>query len=153
MAKKEKFEVKITTEELRLNLRDILSGSRFSSLVADVIVDNLSETEIGLEQLYKALGGTRPKAKFKVLDNVLIDMNALPTWRTDKEATAKLLFQGRMKGCISEINLQKKCAYKVEYAYIEEGSSEIKISHWEIEEQYMILRPDEFIDDDKLLPK
>lgn len=148
MAKKEKFEIRITTEELRLALRDALSGSRFSTMVSDVIINNLSITEIGLEQVYKALGGIAPIAKFKVLDKVLVNNDALPTWRVDKAATEKLLFQDKMKAVITEVDLQKRSPYKVEYEYIDNGGGLDPVKgSWDVQEECITLVEDNFIDD------
>lgn len=149
MAKKEKFDVRITTEELRLRLQSELAQSKFSSLVASVIIDNLSETDVGLEQLYKAFSGVAPVAKFKVLDKVLVNKDSLPTWRLDAKETEKLLFKGKFKAVITQVNLQRKASYRVSYEYVENGKSaeELTTGEWDVEEQYLILIQDDFIDD------
>jgi len=152
MAKKEKFDIRVTTEELRLNLQKIIK-SEFSSLVASVLIDNLSETEVGLEQLYKAISGMGPLAKFKIFDKVLVDMGHLPSWRLDKEKTNALLFKGKMKAEITEVNLQRKSVYMLRYSYIDSSGSEAISETWPVEEHALELLSDDFIDDDNFWPK
>ena len=100
--------------------------------------------------MYKALAGVAPIAKFKVLDKVLVNKDCLPTWRVDWGQTEKLLFQGKMRAVITDVNLQRRASYKITYEYVETGNSLEKktLAQWDVEEQYITLVPDEFIDDD-----
>ena len=55
-----------------------------------------------------------------------------------------------MRAVITDVNLQRRASYKITYEYVETGNSLEKktLAQWDVEEQYITLVPDEFIDDD-----
>ncbi len=58
--------------------------------VAEVIVQSLIDTNIGLKLLYKALTGLFPETNVKVGEIYYVHIDYLPTWRLDKIKTLSL---------------------------------------------------------------
>lgn len=130
MAKKTHIEVKVPVESIRDRLRKLLV-SEHSQLIADVIVGNLSVTEVGLEQLFAAFAGIKDIRKYKVGDRVVCKAEVLYTWKFNKDdmAAAGQMHQGRVKGMIKDLNQYKKNMYEFEYTAIDGGKSEV-IANW-----------------------
>ena len=78
MAKKTHIDVKVSVESIRDSLRKRIVSEN-SALITNVIIGNLEKSEVGLEQLYKALSGVQDKMQFKVGDRVVAPMrNSIP---------------------------------------------------------------------------
>lgn len=116
------IDVKISIESVAENLRKLINSGH-SQLITKTIINNLMTTDVGLEQLYKAINGIEDKLRFKIGDKVRIELDSLSTWNFDKKKTAEsdYVFQGRMLGVITEIFPCKKYAYNISYTAIEVG--------------------------------
>lgn len=117
--------IEVSIESIRDSLRKKII-SEHSQLIADVIIGNLKNTECGTEQLFKALNGIGDTPKYKVGDDVLVDMNALYTWQFDKDATEKLAIKGKIKAKILSIDLFKRSSYEVSFKACQIKDSELK---------------------------
>lgn len=119
MAKKSHIDVKVSVESIRDSLRKLIV-SVHSNLITDVIIGNLDKTDVGFDQLYKALSGVQELPKFKVGDHVMIKVTSLYTWQFDQAKTedAGLTLQGRIKCLIIDIDPYKKDPYEVSYKAI-----------------------------------
>lgn len=119
MSNKDYIMVKIYKEQIRTQLKKMLS-SEYSDLISQVIVDNLSVTEVGLSQLYKSFSGLKDEFKFKVGQKVLVNESNLYSWRIDKEkmAEAGMLKQGKITCMIANLTKTQAKPYTVKYTYI-----------------------------------
>jgi hypothetical protein len=151
--KKSYVDVRIEVEEVRAALKKIIR-SDFNNLIAEVIIDNLNETEVGISQLYLAMSGVRKLPRFKVLDEIYAEVPSLASWRMDKSRmeTEKMLFQGKVKCKITDINLQRRDSYHVEYTFLDNklGSTPIKDTYWLNEDKMKLSTDKEIIEGEDL---
>jgi len=148
MVKKESVQVTVTLDEIRAGLQKLIRSDH-SRAITDVILGNLALSEIGLEQLYKAFNGIVPVCKFKVLDEVYVDMSVCASWQFDKEKMkdAKMIFKGHIKAQITEINIYKRQPLRLSYKYIDNSGVEQKYEHTWVEEKSVHLITSEMIED------
>jgi len=101
-------------------------GSEYSDLISQVIVDNLSVTEVGLSQLYKSFSGLKDEFKFKVGQKVLLNKSNLYSWRIDegKMMEAGMLKQGRITCMITKLTKTQEKPYTVKYTYLDSSGKE-----------------------------
>lgn len=113
---KSHIDVKVSIDSIRDGLRKLLV-SNHSALIANVIIGNLAPTEVGLEQLYKAMSGVYEKPKYKIGDLVRIKIEHLYSWQFDKTATEKEgnTIDGRLLCQIISIDPTKIAMYEVRY--------------------------------------
>lgn len=139
-----KIEVKI--DDIRAGLQKIIRSDH-SSLIAETIVTHLLNTEEGLKQIYLAMSGVKVCPQFKVLDKVLVKLDALATWRIDKEKTQEkgLTFKGYMKAVISEVNMTLSLPYCVSYIYIASSGQEEKDTYWLDEKSIQLSNAEEIL--------
>lgn len=83
--------------------------------LAELLIGNLAHSEVGLEQLTRALLGVFPKAEYKVGDFIYVAIDCLPGWKVDKPATAKMesAVDGCVMGQITKIDLYSSSLYEV----------------------------------------
>ena len=137
MQKKEHINIRVSLEELRAGLQKMIR-SEHSSLISKVIIDNLSVTEVGLQQLYRAMSGVSEKFKYKTLDEVSVKYDALSTWRMDKEKMkeANLIFQDHVNGTVTEVDPQRSQPYHINYECIDSKGARSKEDSW-VSEEYI----------------
>lgn len=125
MSSKDHILVKISKEQIRTQLKKML-GSEHCDLISQVIIDNLSETEVGLTQLYKAFSGLKDQLKYKAGQVVWVKVSTLYSWRIEKDkmVQAGMIHQDQVMALITEINETKLLPYKIKYAYIGGGGSQ-----------------------------
>jgi hypothetical protein len=113
------IDVKVSVECIKDSLRKKIV-SEHSALMANVIIGNLEATEVGLEQLYKAMNGVYETPKYKIGDLVRVKIDDLYTWNFDKDKTEKLgtMIQGRLLCQIREIDLTKLKPYIVAFTAV-----------------------------------
>lgn len=119
MSSKDYIHVKISKEQIRTQLKKVL-GSEHCDLISQVIIDNLSETEVGLAQLYKAFSGLKDQLKYKAGQIVWVKLSVLYTWKIGKDqmSAARMIHQEQVKALITEVTKTKLNPYKIKYDYI-----------------------------------
>jgi ribosomal protein L21E len=134
--KKTHIDVKVSVESIRDGLKKLII-SEHSQLIADVIVSNLAQTDVGLAQLFRAMSGIRDKLKYKVGDSVLAVPGSLDSWEFDKDFMTQqgLIVQGRVKAKVLEVKPFKKEQYKLVYTCLKMGRSEGKEVQSMVEEK------------------
>ena len=138
----------IDKKEIRRVLRNYLITSPFPDIIADVIISNLGETQIGLVQLCRAFSGIAPSSRFKPFDQVLVKWQGLSTWRCDEKIMKEkgLLHQGYCNAEIVEIDLIKSYSVCIKYDYYDNaGVLNTDPYHW-TGEQYIEFKPDNVIE-------
>ena len=127
MQEKLHITINITTDEIRSQLQKMLASSPHAKLISQVIVGNLSTTEVGLEQLYKAFTGIHTPLKYSLLQEVWIDYDASYSWKMDKKemTDAGLVHQGRIKATILQIDQYREKPYRVSHNAIKDGVTEV----------------------------
>ena len=125
MSNKDYIQVKIHKEQIRTQLKKMLS-SEHSDLISQVIIDNLSVTEVGLSQLYKSFSGLKDEFKFKVGQKVLVNQSSLHTWRIDYEkmTEAGMIKQGQITCMITKLIKTQENPYTVKYIYLDSSGKE-----------------------------
>jgi hypothetical protein len=126
MSKKKTLNYQVTEDELKRTLRTILN-SPYSTLIANVIIDNLKETDVGLNQFTKALSGISSEIPFKVLEDIWVPYENLATWRLNKQAMLDngMVIRGYVKCSIVEIHPTRSESLRVKYFCRLEKSPEI----------------------------
>jgi len=83
--------------------------------LAQVIIGNLAHSNVGFEQVTKALLGIFPKADYKVGDFIYVAVESLPSWRVDKEACKKMdsCTDGCLMAQIIKVDLYTTDIYQV----------------------------------------
>ena len=116
MSKKKILNYQVTEGELKRTLRTILN-TPYSTLIANVIIDNLAESPVGLVQFTKALSGVSSEIPFKVLEDVWVPYESLATWRLNKQAMGDndMIIRGYVKCSIVEIHPTKLESIRVKY--------------------------------------
>lgn len=140
------IKIEVAIEDIRKTLQSKIR-SEYSELMARIIVTHLGKTEEGIRQLYLAISGIEVCSKFKVLDKVLVKLDALATWRMDKEKTHEngFTFKGYMKGVISEIDMTLTLPYCVTYTYVSSGGQEETDTYWLDEKSIQLANVDEIL--------
>lgn len=123
--KKDYIKVRIQKEQIRAQLKKML-GSEHCELISQIIIDNLSETEVGLAQLYKAFSGLQDQLKYNAGQQVWVDIGTLYSWRVDKDKmyAAGLVHQERVKGTITRISKTSQKPYTISYDCINSNGEE-----------------------------
>lgn len=135
MNKKDHILVKVSVNGIREGLVKIIS-SEHAQLIANVIIEQLSYTEIGLNKLHVALSGIPYTYKCNPLDEVWVSLDYLPNWRMDKPAMEKagILKKNYVKCTVTEIHPHKKECYNLRFNLIKPGESEISTDEYTVQE-------------------
>jgi len=122
------IEVKVTVESIRDSLRKRIVSEN-SKLITDVIISNLSVTEVGIKQLFKALNGIEESVPYKVGDFVMVKIEPLYGWKFDKDKTkeAGLIIQGRLRAQIIAIKLYQDAAVELKYSVLDSSGEPIDV--------------------------
>lgn len=110
-------------------------------ILINAIVENLAETEVGLQQLYMALNGIEATSRFRVGDTVLVPWGLLPNWRLDFDKTkeAGLIVKDCVVAEVDEINLRRSTSLTVVYKAVKKNEAE------PVEDSYMLSETDNII--------
>ena len=140
------IDYKMSISELKHVLKTQIR-SEHSSLMAEIIINHLELTELGLSQLIGAMCGHKQTTNFKVLDEVYVSFDNLASWKMERNVMLanKLLFQDNILCKIIEIDLRKKESINVEYQYID-NAFEIKSYIYWVPERNIIFKDDELIE-------
>ena len=141
---KNHININLTGEELK----DIFSAhlvQPYNKLVAEVVVEALSKTDMGLYHLVRALLGKSYIPKYKVLDKVLVKADQLATWRynTDEMRKQDLIVKDYVEAQITSIDIYKKTMYEIRYTCIMNNSPEFAEDSYQVAEDYIIDIPHE----------
>ena len=141
---KEYVDVRVSTAQIKRTLRDMLLNNPHRELIASTIVDNLSETEVGLAHLYNALSGVKPTVHVKVGDDALVKFDNLPTWRMDrtKMEESGQMEKGHVRVSVKEINLQRRESIIIEYTSYKADSQEVVA--YSLSPEYVHLNNEEY---------
>lgn len=122
------IEVKVTVESIRDSLRKRIVSEN-SKLITDVIIGNLSVTEVGMRQLFKALSGVEESVPYKVGDFVMVKIEPLYSWKFDKDKTkeAGLIIQGRVRAQIISIKPYQDAAVELKYSVLDSAGGPIDV--------------------------
>jgi hypothetical protein len=122
------IDVKVSVESIRDSLRKRIISEN-SMLITDVIINNLKNTEMGLEQLFNALSGIEDKISYKVGDHVMVEVDPLYTWKFSKEKSAEagLFLNNRIRAQIMEINPYSKTPLNLIYDVVDNKGEYIKV--------------------------
>lgn len=142
---KEYVDVRVSTAQIKRNLRDMLLSNPHRELIASTIVDNLAETEVGLAHLYNALSGIKPTVHVKLGDDALVKFDNLPTWRMDrtKMEESGQMEKGHVKVSVKEINLQRRESIIVEYTSYKADNSQ-EVVTYSVSPEYVHLNNEEY---------
>ena len=123
------IDVKVTVESIRDSLRKRIVSEN-SKLITDVIIGNLSITEVGLRQLFKALSGVEESVPYKVGDFVMVRIDPLYGWKFDKDKTkeAGLIIQGRVRAQIMAIKQYQDAAIELKYNVLDSNGGPIEVT-------------------------
>ena len=149
MKENEEITIRVTKSEIQYEFSKLLTGPN-KDVIADVVINHLAEKEIGLQQLYKALSGIKPTSKHKVLDDVLINITSLYSYKMNKDKTevSKLMFKGYLPGKVTTINLYKESPILVQFTCIGDDDKEVVVESW-VEERHLLPRSSDIIESDK----
>jgi hypothetical protein len=116
------FVINISKESFINSIEGMINHPH-KKIIAEAIVNNLSESSTGLDHLYKALLGIAINTKYNVGDIVYVQHTALPTWRMDMDKT--ITYQDYIKCEINGINLYRNDPFTVTFAYVDKLGNEV----------------------------
>ena len=126
--------VAVEKEKLIETMRVLLDRHPHSHILADVIINNLEKSPVGLAQLLNAFLGMKVECPYEEGQEVWVKYDALPTWRFSPAMQEKdMIFQGNIKAVIRNIDLYRLAPISVEYEYLnsngdlEKGSYEVQM--------------------------
>lgn len=145
--KKESITINVNVEDIQAGLRKLLR-SEFAPLIAEIIIDNLATTEVGLDQLYLAFSGVKKQIKFNVLDQVYVKKSKCATWKMDEDAMKKadMIFKGAVRAEITEINPCKKDPIAIKYNIITSTGETEEYLHTRISPEDAVLNAVDFLE-------
>ena len=151
--RKEHINVIVKVDDIERALISMIDH-RYKKEISAVIMNNLTGTELGVEQLYASFSGIVPRTDYKVGDKVLVDIKHLPSWRIDFDKTkeAGFVYQGKIKGVVESIDLSKTANIRVNYKFVDKSDGKIKTEGWPCNEADIILANEEQVDYEDDLP-
>jgi ASC-1-like (ASCH) protein len=134
------FDVRITMEEMRQLLEQELSASPNKKLLAEIIIGNLSLTEVGLEQTFKGMRGINNSLKYKKGDKLWMDANKLYSWRADKAKMIEnnMIFQDKVPVEVTKLRPYNSETYQVKYEYMTTSGEKSMEENCTVPEEYLI---------------
>lgn len=133
------FEIKMTKQDMVNLLEKELSSCSYPKLVAETIIDNLALTEIGLQQVFKALRGLKVQLKYSLGDELWMSEDQLYTWRADKDKMRAegLIHQGKLLVQIIELRPNSLEPYMVQYTYVNTAGETLQEKNKTISEELL----------------
>jgi len=149
MIQDKEITIRVSKQEIQYEFSKLLTGPN-KDVIADIVVNHLAEREIGLHQLYKALSGIKPVSKYKVLDEVLINIRAVYNYKMNKDKTevSKLMFKGYLPGKVTTIDLYREDAILVQFKCIGDDDQEVVVESW-MAEKSLLSKESDMIEPDK----
>lgn len=120
-------EIRISGNEIKKELSQYFNSEKKNmNLVLNTIMNHLSQTEMGLEALYKAMNGLEVTPKFKIGEQVYVKKQCTHYWRMDEPKTQEkgLMKQGLVLAEITKIDLTKRKCYSISYSYYATNAEE-----------------------------
>jgi len=141
---KKHINLNMSTDELK----EILSAHivpPYSNMIAETIIDGLSNTDRGLYHLIRALLGKKYVPKFKVLDKVLVRADQLATWRynLDEMKSKDIIVKDYIEAQITEVNIHKTAMYEVKYICVMTNTHTFTEDTYLVAEEYIMDIPHE----------
>lgn len=93
----------VSNIEIKKTLESLIN-SPYKSLISEVIVKHLANSDLGLESLFLAFANVVREIPFKVLDEVYIHYDNLPSWRLNRTSMESILFKNHVKAKITKID-------------------------------------------------
>jgi hypothetical protein len=145
--------IETAVEEIQSRLAKMICSEN-KDLIAKTIIQNLKKTDRGLIQLYKAFTGIEETTELYPLQEVEVDVDALSTWRMDKDEMIKrkMIFQGRVRATIEKIDLTSNYPIRVKYFYLDSDHEKKVDTYWVSEKSIKIL-PDFEKETEIIIPK
>jgi hypothetical protein len=103
------------------------TGEPHADILADVIINNLEKSPVGLKQLGLALLGIKVDTKYKVGDKVRVIADSLYTWRWNKTAMESIIVNDTLEATIVKIDLYVDNPYDIRYMSIKESGTDLTI--------------------------
>ena len=137
------FTMTVTTNELSIKLKEIIRSPN-SNLIIEVILENLAETAVGLEQLYKAFSGIKTIIPFMIDDEVWVPFKELAYWNSDETAMLdqKMIIKGYVKCRIRTVMPRQHNSLNVSYTHITESTKLEEIYSYTVRHASAILASD-----------
>lgn len=134
MAEQKKYiTINVSVDSLKNTLKKLLTKSAHSNLIADVIINSLEHSEVGLEHLHNAFSGIEPHTVLKIGDDVLVSFSDLHTWRMNKTnmIAAGLIKKGNMvQAEVLDIDLYKSASIQISYTKLDDAGTTDKDTMW-----------------------
>lgn len=120
--------VNVSKDELIKIMEGVLSAHPHNTILARVIVNNLTKSPVGISQLVKGLVGLETTTYFKVDDVITVPFNKLPTWRLNENRMREegMLFQGRIEATILNVDLYDSSPLTIEYEMYDNDNKRTK---------------------------
>lgn len=118
-------EIRISAGEIKKELSQYFNSEKKNmNLVVNTIINHLTQTEMGLEALYKAMNGFEITPKFKIGEQVYVKKDCTHYWRMDEPKTREkgLMKNDMILAEITRIDLTKRKCYSISYNYYGSGS-------------------------------
>lgn len=149
---KKTFNIEISIDTLKKRIEKVFVSSKepHAKLLSKMIMANLTETEVGIKQVFLAFLGIEETIPYMVGDNIIVNSDYLPTWRWNKERMKELIVNKTLKAKITEIyphknfniGLSYQC-YKDGFEELQEDTSTIQLSNViQLDSKGTIARPD-----------
>lgn len=147
MAEEKKINMPITESEVKQMLIKHLDIQKPES-VANVIIGHLIQTEKGLGQLFKALVGIFPSAKYMPGQFVWVKISAISTWQYNMDASKELptYKDDVVLGQITDINVYEAYSYKILFDAIRSGKPAPTKETMSVAEEYIVEKAENFTD-------
>lgn len=112
MYKDKEVSVRFRGEDIK---KMLINKTGLEDNLAELIMGNLAHSQVGLEQITKALLGIFPVANYKVGDFIYVPVDILPSWKMDREATKKLesCFRECIMAQIIKVDLYSSSVYQI----------------------------------------
>jgi len=130
--------IEFSKKDLKQALRGVITSPHRENIV-NAIIDTCTLTE-EIENLALALMGIKREFPFKILDEVWIKINALPTWRMDKSRMRKenLVFKDLVKGTVVKSTDSNQNVFTVEFLSIDLNNQVKKSETYTVDGKYII---------------
>lgn len=131
---KDEINVTIRKSDLKKMLKNVIQHSQ-STLISEVIVENLAQSECGLVNMFHAFNGINPELadfNLKVGDMIPVKWYGLSTWDWDEQAmkNAQILLDGTVECHILGYDNTKTHSIHVEYIFIDKSGEKKKTDYW-----------------------
>ncbi len=142
-------QVRVSAEQIEKRLLDCLDMHIPNrTLIAKVIIENLTMTDLGLAQLYNAFSGIKPEVHVKIGDDVLVEYKNL-SWRMNKprmEEAGMIYKKKYVKGVVHDIDLRKTDSIGIQYTYMPDSGDAATDTYF-VDPSHVIKTTEEYPED------